>query len=113
MAGARLNASSLGRFVTLGGLAGRVGASVVGNQVLDLVRSGPARQLRRTENLVRYVDRIADSATCPSFAPPDPGATSSCGTPAPSPVRSDPAGNRETNPRPPTQNRRRIWFLVE
>ena len=61
MAGTRLDASSLGRFVTLGGLAGRVGASVVGNQVLDLVRSGPARQLRRTENLVRNAGRITET----------------------------------------------------
>jgi predicted unusual protein kinase regulating ubiquinone biosynthesis (AarF/ABC1/UbiB family) len=61
MAGAKLNTSSVGRFVTLGGLAGRVGASVVGNQVLELVRSGPARQLRRTENLVRNAGRIAET----------------------------------------------------
>lgn len=55
------NASSLGRFVKLGGLAGRVGASVAGNQILDLARSGPARQLRRTENLVRNAGRIAET----------------------------------------------------
>jgi len=61
MPGAKLNTSSVGRFVTLGGLAGRVGASVVGNQVLELVRSGPARQLRRTENLVRNAGRIAET----------------------------------------------------
>ena len=61
MAGAKLTTSSVGRFVTLGGLAGRVGASVVGNQVLELVRSGPARQLRRTENLVRNAGRIAET----------------------------------------------------
>jgi len=61
MPGAKLNTSSVGRFVTLGGLAGRVGASVVGNQVLELVRSGPARQLRRTENLVRNAARIAET----------------------------------------------------
>jgi predicted unusual protein kinase regulating ubiquinone biosynthesis (AarF/ABC1/UbiB family) len=58
---ANLTASSLGRFVKLGSLAGRVGASVIGNQVLDVARSGPARQLRRTENLVRNAGRIAET----------------------------------------------------
>jgi len=57
----KLNTSSVGRFVKLGGLAGRVGASVVGNQVLDLARSGPSRQLRKTENLVRNAGRIAET----------------------------------------------------
>lgn len=53
--------SALGRFVKLGGLAGRVGASVVGNQVLDLARSGPTRQLKKTETLVRNATRVAET----------------------------------------------------
>ena len=53
--------SALGRFVKLGGLAGRVGASVVGNQVLDAARSGPAKQVRKTENLVKNAARIVET----------------------------------------------------
>jgi predicted unusual protein kinase regulating ubiquinone biosynthesis (AarF/ABC1/UbiB family) len=53
--------SALGRFVKLGGLAGRVGASMVGRQVLDVARSGPSRQVRRTENLVRNAARIVET----------------------------------------------------
>jgi len=55
------SSSAIGRFVRLGGLAGRVGASVVGNQVLDLARSGPTRQIRQTENMVRNAARIAET----------------------------------------------------
>jgi predicted unusual protein kinase regulating ubiquinone biosynthesis (AarF/ABC1/UbiB family) len=53
--------SAVRRFVKLGGLAGRVGASVVGNQVLDVARSGPAKQVKKTENLVRNALRIAET----------------------------------------------------
>jgi predicted unusual protein kinase regulating ubiquinone biosynthesis (AarF/ABC1/UbiB family) len=53
--------SALHRFVKLGGLAGRVGASVVGNQVMDLARSEPSRQLQKTENLVRNAIRIVET----------------------------------------------------
>ncbi|MCK5376040.1 MAG: AarF/ABC1/UbiB kinase family protein, partial [Acidobacteria bacterium] len=53
--------SALRRFVKLGGLAGRVGASVVGNQVLDVARSGPAKQIKKTENLVRNAMRIVET----------------------------------------------------
>ncbi len=53
--------SALVRFVKLGGLAGRVGVSVVGQQVRDVARSGPAKQVRRTENLVRNATRIAET----------------------------------------------------
>jgi predicted unusual protein kinase regulating ubiquinone biosynthesis (AarF/ABC1/UbiB family) len=53
--------SALGRFVKLGGLAGRVGASVVGNQVLDAARSGPSKQVRKTENLVKNAARIVET----------------------------------------------------
>ena len=53
--------SALRRFVKLGGLAGRVGVSVVGNQVLDVARSGPAKQIKTTENLVRNASRIVET----------------------------------------------------
>jgi predicted unusual protein kinase regulating ubiquinone biosynthesis (AarF/ABC1/UbiB family) len=53
--------SAVRRFVKLGGLAGKVGASVVGNQVLDVARSGPAKQVKKTENLVRNAMRIAET----------------------------------------------------
>jgi len=55
------SSSAVGRFVRLGGLAGRVGASVVGNQILDVARSGPTRQIRKNENLVRNAARIAET----------------------------------------------------
>ncbi len=61
MGGKKPTSSALGRFVKLGGLAGRVGASVLGNQVLDLARSGPTKQIRKTENLVRNATRIAET----------------------------------------------------
>ena len=53
--------SAVRRFVKLSGLAGRVGASVVGNQVLDAARSGPSKQIKKTENLVRNAMRIAET----------------------------------------------------
>jgi predicted unusual protein kinase regulating ubiquinone biosynthesis (AarF/ABC1/UbiB family) len=53
--------SALRRFVRIGGLAGRVGASVLGNQVLDVVRAGPTQQIRKTENLVRNAVRIVET----------------------------------------------------
>jgi predicted unusual protein kinase regulating ubiquinone biosynthesis (AarF/ABC1/UbiB family) len=53
--------SAVRRFVKLGGLAGKVGASVVGNQVMDIARSGPAKQVKKTENLVRNAMRIAET----------------------------------------------------
>ncbi|MCW8985681.1 MAG: AarF/ABC1/UbiB kinase family protein [Thermoanaerobaculales bacterium] len=61
MASDEMITSAVRRFVKLGGLAGRVGASVVGNQVLDVARSGPAKQIKRTENLVRNAMRIAET----------------------------------------------------
>jgi len=61
MANDELITSAVRRFVKLGGLAGRVGASVVGNQVLDVARSGPAKQIKKTENLVRNAMRIAET----------------------------------------------------
>jgi predicted unusual protein kinase regulating ubiquinone biosynthesis (AarF/ABC1/UbiB family) len=53
--------SAIGRFARLGGLAGRVAASVAGHRLADLTRSGPARQLRSTETLVRNAARIAQT----------------------------------------------------
>jgi predicted unusual protein kinase regulating ubiquinone biosynthesis (AarF/ABC1/UbiB family) len=61
MADDEMITSAVRRFVKLGGLAGRVGASVVGNQVLDVARSGPAKQIKKTENLVRNAVRIAET----------------------------------------------------
>jgi predicted unusual protein kinase regulating ubiquinone biosynthesis (AarF/ABC1/UbiB family) len=53
--------SAFRRFVKLGGLAGRVGVSVIGDQVLDFARSGPDRQIKKTENLVRNATRIVET----------------------------------------------------
>lgn len=53
--------SAVGRFVKLGGLAGRVGASVVGNRVLDIARSDPERQAQKTENLIKNAVRIVET----------------------------------------------------
>jgi predicted unusual protein kinase regulating ubiquinone biosynthesis (AarF/ABC1/UbiB family) len=61
MADDKMITSAVRRFVKLGGLAGRVGASVVGNQVLDVARSGPTKQIKKTENLVRNAVRIAET----------------------------------------------------
>jgi predicted unusual protein kinase regulating ubiquinone biosynthesis (AarF/ABC1/UbiB family) len=61
MADDEMITSAVRRFFKLGGLAGRVGASVVGNQVLDVARSGPAKQIKKTENLVRNAMRIAET----------------------------------------------------
>jgi len=61
MADNEMITSALRRFVKLGGLAGRVGVSVVGNQALDVARSGPAKQIKKTENLVRNAIRIVET----------------------------------------------------
>jgi predicted unusual protein kinase regulating ubiquinone biosynthesis (AarF/ABC1/UbiB family) len=53
--------SPLRRFVKLGGLAGRVGASVATSRVLDFVRSDATKQIRSTENLVRNAVRIVET----------------------------------------------------
>ena len=53
--------SPVGRLARLGGLVGRVGASVLSERLLELALSGPAAQVRRTENLVRNAARVADS----------------------------------------------------
>ena len=50
--------SPVGRLLRLGGLVGRVGASLAVEQVLSLIRSGPSKQVHQLENLVRNADRI-------------------------------------------------------
>ncbi len=57
----RLITSAFRRFVKLGGLAGRVGASVLGEQIRELARADPAGDERRTEHLVRNATRIVET----------------------------------------------------
>jgi len=45
----------------LGGLAGRVGASVLGGRASELVRSGPQKEIKRAENLVRNAVRVVET----------------------------------------------------
>jgi predicted unusual protein kinase regulating ubiquinone biosynthesis (AarF/ABC1/UbiB family) len=51
--------SAVRRLVRLGGLVGRVGASVAGGRIASLARSGERREELRLENLVRNARRIA------------------------------------------------------
>jgi predicted unusual protein kinase regulating ubiquinone biosynthesis (AarF/ABC1/UbiB family) len=53
--------SSVGRFLRLSGLMGRVGASVLTERAIDIAMSSPSKQLRRTENLVKNATRIAET----------------------------------------------------
>ena len=53
--------SAFGRFVRLGGLVGRVGISVLSEQAVGLLREGPARQLKKADNMVRNAARIAET----------------------------------------------------
>ncbi len=53
--------SAFGRFVKVGGLVGRVGVSMLGEQAVGLLREGPTRQLKKAENMVRNAARIADT----------------------------------------------------
>jgi predicted unusual protein kinase regulating ubiquinone biosynthesis (AarF/ABC1/UbiB family) len=53
--------SAFGRFVKVGGLVGRVGVSVLGEQAAGLLRDGPAKRLKKAENAVRNAVRIADT----------------------------------------------------
>ncbi len=53
--------SAFRRFVKLGGLAGRVGASVIGEQIRDLARSEPAAEEHRVEHLVKNARRIVET----------------------------------------------------
>jgi predicted unusual protein kinase regulating ubiquinone biosynthesis (AarF/ABC1/UbiB family) len=49
------------RLLRLGGLLGRVGASVASDRTLDLLRSGPASEAKRLENLIKNAVRIAET----------------------------------------------------
>ena len=53
--------SAFGRFVKVGGLVGRVGVSVVGEQAAGLLRDGPTARLKKAENAVRNAARIVDT----------------------------------------------------
>ncbi len=53
--------SAFGRFIKVGGLVGRVGVSVLGQQAAGLLRDGPTQQLRKGENMVRNAMRIAET----------------------------------------------------
>ena len=44
-----LNTSALGRFVRVGGLVGRVGVSMLGDQAAGLLRDGPTKRLKKAE----------------------------------------------------------------
>ncbi len=57
----RLPTSAFRRFVKLGGLAGRVGASVLGEQLKELARSEDADDERRVEHLVKNARRIVET----------------------------------------------------
>ena len=59
MAPENLSTSALGRFVKVGGLVGRVGASVLTDQAVGLLRDGPVKRLKKAENMVRNATRIA------------------------------------------------------
>jgi predicted unusual protein kinase regulating ubiquinone biosynthesis (AarF/ABC1/UbiB family) len=58
---AKMITSPVGRLARIGGLVGRVGASVLAERLVELAMSGPAKQMRRTENLVRNAARVAES----------------------------------------------------
>ncbi|MDX1501894.1 MAG: AarF/ABC1/UbiB kinase family protein [Thermoanaerobaculia bacterium] len=49
------------RLLRLGGLVGRVGASVAGERTLELLRSGPGREAQRLDNLVKNALRIVET----------------------------------------------------
>jgi predicted unusual protein kinase regulating ubiquinone biosynthesis (AarF/ABC1/UbiB family) len=53
--------SALRRFARLGGLAGKVGASVLGSEVLSLARSPDGRREHRAENLARNAARVVET----------------------------------------------------
>ena len=61
MSGDNLITSAFGRFVKVGGLVGRVGVSVLGEQAVGLLRDGPTKQLKKAENMIRNAARIADT----------------------------------------------------
>jgi predicted unusual protein kinase regulating ubiquinone biosynthesis (AarF/ABC1/UbiB family) len=53
--------SAFGRFVKVGGLVGRVGVSLIGEQAVGLLRDGPTKNLKKAENTIRNAIRIADT----------------------------------------------------
>ena len=53
--------SAFGRFMKVGGLVGRVGVSMLGEQAASLLRDGPTKQLKKGENMVRNAARIAET----------------------------------------------------
>ena len=53
--------SAFGRFVKVGGLLGRVGVSVLGEQAVGLLRDGPTKQLKKADNMIRNAARIAET----------------------------------------------------
>ena len=53
--------SAFGRFVKVGGLVGRVGVSVLGDQAVGLLREGPTKRLKRADNMVRNAARIVET----------------------------------------------------
>ncbi len=58
---AALMTSSLRRAVKMGGLVGRVGGSILGTRVLEVVRSKSGQDARRAENLVRNATRVVET----------------------------------------------------
>ena len=56
-----ITTSALGRFMKVGGLVGRVGVSMLGQQAAGLLRDGPTAQLKKGENMVRNAARIAET----------------------------------------------------
>ncbi|MEM7585416.1 MAG: AarF/ABC1/UbiB kinase family protein [Acidobacteriota bacterium] len=57
----KLITSAPRRFVKLGGLVGRVGASMLGERVRDIARSDIEKKAQKTEALVRNAKRIVDT----------------------------------------------------
>ena len=53
--------SAFRRFAKLGGLAGRVGASMLGEEIAGFVRSDLKQQARKTEALVRNATRVVET----------------------------------------------------
>lgn len=53
--------TAFGRFVKVGGLVGRVGVSMLGQQAAGLLRDRPTTQIKKAENLVRNAVRIANT----------------------------------------------------
>lgn len=56
-----LPTSSLGRMVKMGSLMGRVGGSMIGNRAASILRSGPAQEAKRLENLIRNATRVVET----------------------------------------------------